>query len=753
MASLSFDPLISLTLWLTLALAGAALLAWYGAGRPPGLPKRRWRGILALTGAGLALVLGVLLNPTWVESVPPPEGKPLVTLLLDASASMATPDEAGGRTRFQAAAELARGLAGDLDGSCEVRVRLVGESVTAVELAELDRHAPAGRVTDLAAALAGGADDTRPAGQCVVLLSDGIHNAGGGAARVLEAARLARALACPVFTRPFGGDHAVKDLAVEPRAPQEVAFVEQPVAIPVLVRHRGLAGGRTMVTLSLDGKEVDRKPVALPPAGDAEVRFQVRQPKTGLFQYELRAESLPGEVSLANNSAGLQLRVVDRPIRVLLLEGKPYWDGKFLMRTLIADASVELDSLVRMSASRVYRRSLTRATSVEAAKAGAPKAEAREEWKVLVGPADTAAAAELRSYQVVVLGRDAEVFLTDPTLKLLRAWVLDDGGCLVCYRGQPTAQVSHQLAQVLPVRWAPSGESRFRPALTERGKDLHWFPSAGPSPQRDAFAELPSLATSARVEQARPLAVVLATAGAPAEAANPVVTYQSYGLGKVVTIEGSGMWRWAFLPPQQQAHDDVYRALWHSLTRWLVSNAALLPGQSLALRGDKVSFGADEPATATLLVRDGAAAEARSVRLVGTGLDEPRVVSAARAGDETGALRVVFGKLPEGRYQASVVGSDDPAGQTAFDVRSRSDEQLDLKARPDLLARVAAESGGAVLGGETPGPALARIRAHLDGGRPARVLRQPAWDRWWVLLGVLAVWGTAWGLRRSGGLV
>ena len=77
----------------------------------------------------------------------------------------------------------------------------------------------------------------------------------------------------------------------------------------------------------------------------------------------------------------------------------------------------------------------------------------------------------------------------------------------------------------------------------------------------------------------------------------PVISFQPYGGGRVVVVEGAGMWRWAFLPPTYAEHHEVYAALWQSLLRWLVSGAGLLPGQKLALRTDKVIFRADEPAT------------------------------------------------------------------------------------------------------------------------------------------------------------
>jgi hypothetical protein len=753
MATLSFEPLIALALWLPLALTAAALLGWYAWRRPAAVTARRWAGILALMALGLILVLGILLNPTWVEPVAPPAGKPLLTVLVDESASMATPDAVGGQTRYHAAARLAQALSETAAERFEVRVRAFAGAVTAADAAGLAARQPRGAVTDLAAALTGSLAEERPQGQALVLLSDGIHNAGGGPAGVLDAARTARALACPVFPRTFGGDHAVKDLAVELRSPQELAYVGQQVAVAVRLHQRGLAGARATLALRRGGQEVERRQVPLPAAATAEVAFQVQRDKTGLYRYEVHAQPLPGEVSLVNNTAPLLLRVVDRPIRVLLLEGKPYWDNKFLMRTLSADPSVELDALVRMSATRVYHRTLSRASGAGPVPAedGGP---VRESWKVLSGPEALLAKDDgLRAYQVIVLGRDAELFLTDAVLAQLRAWLLRDGGCLVCYRGQPVAQVGQRLAQLLPVRWAPTRESRFRPSLTDRGRDLRWFPATGPDPEAEAFGGLPTLATAARPEQPRPLAVVLATAGPTSPGADsPVVTYQPYGTGRVVTIEGSGMWRWAFLPPQQKSQDDVYRGLWHSLLRWLASSATLLPGQTMALRSDKVSFGMGEPATATLLLReDRAGGQVPAVELLGSGLDRPRTVTSVPLGDEPGAYRVVFGPLPEGQYEARVAGSG--TADAAFDVRSFSDEQLDLKARPDLMARIARESGGAVPESDSPGDLLARVQHHLEQARPAQVRRLSAWDRWWVLLGVFGVWAAAWAVRRSGGLV
>src|SRR5439155_26960341 len=116
----------------------------------------------------------------------------------------------------------------------------------------------------------------------------------------------------------------------------------------------------------------------------------------------------------------------------------------------------------------------------------------------------------LKVYQVIVLGSDAEAFLTDAAVTTLQNWISRDGGALVCYRGAPTVQVNQKIAKLLPVQWSPTAETRFRVKLTNSGRDLNWWPTRG-STGSSALAALPTLVSSAHVESTKPLAVVLAT--------------------------------------------------------------------------------------------------------------------------------------------------------------------------------------------------------------------------------------------------
>ena len=360
---------------------------------------------------------------------------------------------------------------------------------------------------------------------------------------------------------------------------------------------------------------------------------------------------------------------------------------------------------------------------------------------------------KLRNYQVIVLGRGAEVFLTDAFLADLRLWISRDSGALVCSRGQPVAQVTQNLDRLLPVRWSNAAETRFRVDLTDQGRTLQWLPLEE-DPSGQVLHRLPSLATKTTIDQVEAVGQRSGRRGRrPAIRACRSSAISRSAAGRVVVVEGAGMWRWAFLAPKYQRHEQIYHAVWQSLLRWLISGAGLMPGERAALRADKVSFTTGDQISAQLLLRD--ETEIPEIELTGDPLSEPRRVTPVALADEPSTYRVPFGQLPEGRYEAKVAG-DESWGQSAvtvFDVRRFQDEQLDITARPDVMARIASATGGSALHTTNAQEIIGQFKRYLDVNRPERVLRRPAWDKGWVLAAVLVLWSAAWALRRNSGLV
>ena len=767
MQYVTLEPQIPLALWVPLALAAAALLVAYGLAARDRLSRGRRAGVMALMTVALALPLVILLNPTWLERIPPPEGKPVLTILVDYSASMATRDVEGGKTRYELASQYAAEAARELEDRYEVRLRCFADDSSPTSAEDLAARLPDGATTDLAEAILDALDADRPQGQAVMILSDGIHNAPGGWAPLRESVAKAKAMATPLYVKTVGGQTEVRDLEIELDRPrEEVAFVGQSVPVVVSLRTQGSLTGKTRLQLVLGDEVVEQRDVDLTSGGETQETFMLTQETSGLHRYEIRAEPLPGEVTPMNNTVGLLVRVIDEPVRVLLLEGKPYWDTKFLIRTLAADRSIELTAVVKLAEGRLLQRQITRVpatggsttTDVPAGGAAEEPSDAStlrdEQWAIRQDAAEILADAEtLASYQVVILGRDAEVFLSDEALLRLEKWLKQRECFLVCFRGQPMSQIPQRLGRLMPVRWTPSRDPQhFRVKMTDSGRRLRWLPAAAD----DALAELPPLATTARIE-GREVAGTLATVASGTQERNsPVISYLRVGMGRVVVVEGAGMWRWAFLPPKDQQHDETYGLLWRNLIRWLVTDVELRPSQRMALLPQEISFATTDQAAADLIIREEYLGEkVPEVELSGTSLTEPRRVTPVPAGSEPGRFRVVFGPLPEGQYRARVVNAavQDDSAEAAFDVRP-SDEALKVEAKPqEMKIEIAGPSGGEVLEDTDPRSLADRFEQHLVRTRPERMTRTTAWDRWWLLAAALALWGSTWGMRRWSGLV
>jgi hypothetical protein len=740
---LTFDPYIPLALWVPLALAAAGLLATYawtsrGRMRAP----RRWT-ILSLMAAAAGVPLAILLNPTWVDRVPPPPGKPLLSILVDTSASMDVHDAAKNQSRYQEACRTANAMLKDLGDRYEIRLRgFAGQSAQA-SMASLEAKQPDGAATDLAAAIDSALEDENPRGQAILLLSDGGHNV-GGTARLREVTARAKSQSTPIFTRTIGGPAEVRDLEVAVERPQELSFVRQPVAVAVSLRQRGSLAAQATLHLLLDGKELEKRTARLIANGTTEESFNVKQDAAGLYRYEVRADTLPGEVTAVNNSSPLLLRVVDQPVRVLLLEGKPYWDTKFLIRSLATDESIELTAVVQLAEGRLLVRKIAR-----------HEKSSDDQWTIEKDAgkflADRAA---LASYQIVILGRNAEVFLSDEAVARLSKWLDSEDGSLVCFRGAPSLKINQRLDELMPVRWTASSETRFRAQWTDEGQSLRWLPGEGDS---DPLSAMPSLATTAQPKAKPYVATILATNVGGGQSL-PLVTYRAAGTlgsGRVVAVEGAGMWRWAFLPPQHQDRDDLYSSLWRSLIRWLVTNAGMLPSQRLALRPEKSTFNSEENATVSLQVReDRWTGGTPQLELTGPG-KEQRTVSCQPFGTAPGQFHADLGQLAEGRYRVRVVGAtkNETSAEAAFDVRGNLKERLDVAAQPANMKWIAESSGGSVLEPAEPQNLARMFDEHIQRSRPERVMRTSAWDRWWLLVGGFALWGTAWGVRRWTGLI
>ncbi len=776
----TIDPKMPLGLWWALAIVAAVSLGLYAARRDWTFTPLRRTVVTLLMGLGIVGPLLIALNPIWIDPIPPTPGQPALSILVDGTMSMQTPDAVPGdtSTRWQAAVQIADRVR--TDPQVDVRRYVFDHELHPLPTQSADDSSkeqwPRGHRTDLASALRESIRAGSAAGHAVLLVSDGAHNVGSIDA-FLSAAREAKSLDVPVYTVTLGSSVKSKNLSLAARSPRMIGFPDSPLVLRVRIGQSGLSGQTTRVALMIGDKVLQTRPVRLSDDPSQEISFVLAQPsKEPLQRYHVVASTIEGEATEADNQTTILVQQLQKPIGALVLEGKPYWDSKFLARNLGSDPIVELTTIVQLAERRFLARKYPRATDKstrEAADAAQiPKVEVTDPRPLGSGEAtgweiQTALASPLESiqtlskYRLVILGRDADVYLTDKGVENLRLWISQNGGCLMCARRAPANEIVSKLAEILPVRWTAAVESRFRTKVSQYGYDAAVFDPLI-AEEGDPLAALPSLSTGA-VPQARvglPQVLVQSAMDISGEAI-PVVTYQPYGRGQTIVVEGAGMWRWAFLPPEHAAKDKIYPTLWQSMIQWIVSQQDLMSGQKVGIRSDRATFLTGDQASATLLVRSPQEFQKPNgqldfeVLLQGPGLRLPRRITPAPIAASGELFRADFGTLDIGYYTAAVVrgAGDDVLAETAIEVRDPWFEQLELDAQPEVMRRVAEISGGTALQPDQVSNLPERFRQRLADGRQQQEIRTTMWDRPFVLVTVLSAWLCCWIVRRRSGLV
>ncbi len=771
----TIEPLLPMGLWWALATLSVAAIALYVL-RPDWSIGRRQRVVVTMMMViGLACPLLVALNPVHVEPLSSPSGKPKLTVLLDGSASMAVKDalQDAAVSRWQRGLELADSVTPDRSDIEVVKQVFFADEALPLPEPDADRIAgnqdSLGQRTDLASALGSVIRNGSPLGHAVLLISDGANNVGSSQS-VLSRAKEANALATPIYTLALGSRVGMKNLSVASRSPRMIAFPDQDLILPIQLGHSGLAGMTTQVQLLDETGVIDQQSVLLSDDPNHQIRFSISGgPQQSIQRYRILATSVAGEATTSDNETTILVQRLDAPIDVLLLEGKPYWDSKFLSRNLTSDPMVRLTSIVQLTPNRYLKRRVEGAseggpstTSSAASSSVLSSNTGASDWRVesqLASPLEDLN--RLQDYRMVVLGRDADRFLTPTGIENLRTWIAKSGGCLLCARGAPSNEIAARLAEILPVRWVGDAETRFRTRVTQHGFDSAVF-DPFLSDGRDPLGSLPSLSSSAVPESRRGLPQVLIQSIADREGRSvPVVTRQPYGSGQTIVVEGAGMWRWAFLPPEHADKDEVYWSLWQSLIAWVISSQDFLPGQAVAIRPDRATFLTGDRITASLMVRESSDATSTpdpfelSVLLESEPGTLPQRFQPVAVGLENDFYRVDFGNLDVGLHSARVVRGDDDQviAETSIEVRDPWFENLEVDARPDLMRGIARESGGDVIPPDEIQTLVDRFEQRLKAGQNVRVRRTTLWDHPLIFLTILGGWMTTWFVRRRFGLV
>ncbi len=737
---ISFDPVGGWALFVLFLLAAGALATWAYLTSPAPL-SRGQRTLLWICRAGaLVIVLLVLSRPVVVLDRPV-RGKPLVTVLVDRSASMGVRDAGGGQTRLARATEIARDLDERLDTAgdrYDVRVRSFSGGLES----ETDLVGPL-EIDSLGASSAGDAmatllrepDVARLAG--VVLLSDGATTRGR------DVVSMAEEMPVPVFAVALGDSVSPPDLQLLGVDVPPAAFVGEPVVANVRLRWTGDVTQPVTLTVSDDQGTVATHDVRIPAAGALmEVPFRITPSRPGQMFY--RVEALrPGDAGArvdsvsVNDAARFALDVRKDRLQILVVEEHLSWDYTFLTRTLERDSTLAYSFLVSTATG---------------------KSLALGEKRVDAFPDDLAS---LNAFRAVVIGDVSRAILDDAHCELLARYV-EGGGGLLLLGGNGIDGLGRLsdtvLERVSPVELrAPSSAGRHQmsgpltPRVTMLGDAHPLVALHGDALQNRAlWADLPPLRPAAAQYSARPGAQVLVEHGSGA-LVHPLITIGRSGAGRVLVFSGQSLWKWHFLREGLGGDDDFFNRFWVGAIRWLADPEPL---ERIRVAPERLVFplGREVVLAGRVLGADLAPLADASLSATLFGARDSLRLDAEW--DEGGGVAFRAGALAPGHYSYRV-GVESPGGPPAiregeFVVDSSGPEYWDLTAKPDELRRASHVSGGLFLRDDGLDPRLESLA--VSPVAASVTTEHLLWNHPLPLLVFLVLLGVEWWIRRRSGL-
>ena len=565
---LSWQHPLAMWGWLLVVIGACAVALWSYRWL---IGSRSMRISLAVTRA-LVLILLVALASGPLLRLPIIETQSdWIAVLIDRSRSMSVEDTTNSNGTFVSRDSVARALLTDTVWSeiaTEKEIVWLGFHTSAFELNPQQPPAADGWSTDLTVPiesalrrLAG-----RPASG-IIILSDGRTN------RPIDQVvlRTLQSRAVPIFVVPLGSSEAMTDLGIAQADAPARAFIRDQVPIVATLQ---CAGGppREAVQVELidaqSGEVLNTIEVAPEEFVDqrCEAILTGVRSEAGFAHWLIRVRAGANDLVRTNDQQAVDVEFIDRPLRILYIEGYPRWEYRYLKNLLVRESSFE-SSVMLLSADRDFAQ------------------EGNAPLERLPQSDD-----EFAAYDLFMLGDVPAGSLSETQIEQIRRAVSERGAGLMWIGGErstPNSWRATQLEDLLPMRGVPerfdepivleptdgalrAGVMRLGATAKER------WPIA-----LSAAGERGRLEWAQRVDprSLKPAAEVLAR-GRPLSGgeAFPVAISMRYGAGLVLYVATDETWRW-----RHGIGETYQERFWIQFIRYLSRGAVQSDGNAFRL--------------------------------------------------------------------------------------------------------------------------------------------------------------------------
>jgi hypothetical protein len=569
----------------------------------------------------------------------------------------------------------------------------------------------------------------------IVLLSDGMNTGGRSPA---DTALAAARLKAPIFAVPTGDPRRKSDVAIVDVFTSGLVSVGDTVRVSATFESQGFDGRPVTIELREGDTVLDSKELTLRnEQQQLEFTFEAKTPGPKYLNVVVPAQPEEPEELHTNNTDSAFVRVSDEKVKVLLLDGLPRWDFRFLKNAMRRDHGLggRSEDQPDIAVESELRRRPDGASSV------------------LPATLD-----ELAEYHTVILGDCSPELLHTGFLEMLGKAVRERGLGLVVAAGPQ--HMPHRfdagLTDLLPVKLqgkASGSEADaynpFRLELTPEG-GIHEAMRLYDDPGRNlnVWTGMPPFYWSAAVQRPAPAATVLAVNGSSKGRFGklPLVAWHYAGEGKVMFVGTDSTFLW-----RQNVGDRFFYRFWGQSIRFVARrDPNSLKKSRIEVRPLRAQPGEEATIELTALTPDG------------TPRTDPRLPVTINGQTGVQTIELIADPVTKGRYTGSFtpqeagdyrVGFNPGAGdavEAQFRVLVAPEELRHPHVDRAALAALAGASGGRVVEIDQ----LSGITPDLTGEiRQAPLYREATiWDNWLTLVLLVGVYSIDVGLRRLAGL-
>ncbi len=574
----------------------------------------------------------------------------------------------------------------------------------------------------------------------IVLLSDGRNTCAGD---LKETTLALRSEDVKVHAVAIGGYVPLKNLSVILPRRHYTAFPGQSVKITPKVA--AMNTGPLQVDLTLSdpgGKDIETRKLSLEDNSSGTVEFRINFEKPGYFSYRLTARSALEESNGSDNHMDFHVSVLEKKLKIIYIEGMPYWDSKFLAQLLRQDSNIELTTVHRLSSERYYSVGTDTSRTEESSQPIFPDS---------IG--------ELLAYDAVIIGKGAEYFLNAFRVTLLKEYIRDHGGAVLFARGRPAESEVPGLDSIEPAVWGETIRTDFYWEPTPDGEETGLFGDLLPGRADPIWKELPPLTSALQVVELKTFAKVLAV-GIPSSQIGasrisfPCVISRKYGKGIVMTVNSEGLWKWDFFPVSEKAQ-KFYREFWIQAILWMARHSDYMPGQDYSLRLGKRNLMPCEPLMISVSRRRGndGTAKLPLVKVFDGDKEVKQTPLSENAGSGDSFSALVTMDFPGDYTVALVTEKGCRIAREAFSVGRLPLEKDNLSADVKFLETLVSETAGRMLEEKNLDEIFHdELKETAAGAESSMAVWDPHWDTWTVLALMLLVLCADIYLRRRSGL-